>query len=42
MRIWFRKHRLIARLLWAALALAATESALLVYYLNSWLTLPLL
>lgn len=42
MRIWIRRHRLAAALLWSTLALAAAESALLVYYLNSWLTLPLL
>ena len=42
MRIWLRKHRVIAGLFWAALALAATESILALYYLDSWLTLPLL
>ena len=42
MRIGLRRHRVIAALLWAALALAATEGVLLFYYLDSWLTLPLL
>ena len=43
MRTWFRRHGVLgALLLWAALALAATESVLLLYYLSSWLTLPLL
>ena len=41
MRIWFRRRR-IAAFFWAVLALAATEGSLLLYYLNSWLTLPLL
>jgi hypothetical protein len=42
MRIWLRGHRVVAALLWATLSLAATEGVLLLYYLNSWLTLPLL
>jgi len=42
MRICLRRHRIVASLLLAALALAATESVLLLYYLDSWLTLPLL
>jgi hypothetical protein len=42
MRIWLRRHRVVAALLWAALALAGAEGVLLLYYLNSWLTLPLL
>jgi hypothetical protein len=42
MRTWFRKHRVVAVLLGTASALAAIEGILLVYYLNSWLTLPLL
>jgi hypothetical protein len=42
MRTWFRRHHVIGSLLWAAVALAATESVLILYYLNSWLTLPLL
>jgi phage shock protein PspC (stress-responsive transcriptional regulator) len=42
MRTWLRRHRIVARLLWAALVLAASEGFLLVYYLDSWLTLPLL
>jgi hypothetical protein len=40
MRTWLRRHRIIATLLWAALALAATEGILVYYYLNSWVTLP--
>ena len=42
MMIWLRKHRLTATLLWATLALAGTEGILLIYFLDSWLTLPLL
>jgi hypothetical protein len=42
MLTWLRKQRLTVTLLWAALALAATESLLLIYFLSSWLTLPLL
>jgi hypothetical protein len=41
MRIWIRKHRVVAALLVAALALAGTAGVFL-YYLDSWLTLPLL
>jgi hypothetical protein len=36
----FRKHR-IAVTLWTVAAIAAVESFLVVYYLDSWLTLPL-
>lgn len=42
MRRWFHKYRVTASLLCAALALAITEGVLLLYYLDSWLTLPLL
>jgi hypothetical protein len=42
MRVWLGRHRVAAALLWAALTLAAAEGFLLVYYLDSWLTLPLL
>jgi len=42
MRNWLRRHCVVAAVLWAALALAATEGVLLLYYLDSWLTLPLL
>lgn len=42
MRIPFLPHRVLTALLLAALALAATEGLLVLYYLNSWLTLPLL
>jgi hypothetical protein len=41
MRIWLRRHRVIAALLWAALALAGI-AGLLLYYVDSWLTLPVL
>lgn len=41
MPIWFRRHRVVAALLFAALALAGTAFVLL-YYLDSWLTLPVL
>jgi hypothetical protein len=40
MRLWLRRHRIVATLLWAALALGAIECILLFYYLNSWVTLP--
>lgn len=42
MSAWLSVRRLIEKLLWAILAMAAIESLLLAYYLNSWLTLPLL
>jgi len=42
MRNWLRRHSVVAGVLWAALVLAATECVLLLYYLDSWLTLPLL
>ena len=38
MRIWLRRHRIVAALLLAVLALAGTAGVLL-YYLDSWLTL---
>jgi hypothetical protein len=41
MQIWFRRHRVVSALLFAALALAGTAGVLL-YYVESWLTLPLL
>jgi hypothetical protein len=41
MRAWLNRHRLAAVLLGVPLALAATEGILLLYYLNSWLTLLL-
>jgi len=41
MRIWLRRHRVAGALLLAALVLAGTEGVLLLYYLSSWLTLPL-
>jgi hypothetical protein len=40
LRPWLRRHRLVAATLWAVLALGAIESILLLYYLNSWVTLP--
>jgi hypothetical protein len=40
MSLWFRRHRIVATLLWAVLALATIECILLFYYLNSWVTLP--
>jgi hypothetical protein len=42
MHIWIRTHRVAAGLLFSALTLATAEALLLLYYLNSWLTLPLL
>ena len=41
MRIWFRGHRGVSAVLFAALALAGSAGVLL-YYLDSWLTMPLL
>lgn len=41
MRIWLRRHPIIAALSLAALALAGTAGVFL-YYLDSWLTLPVL
>lgn len=37
-----RRHPVFAKLLWALLALAVGEVVLVFYYLDSWLTLPLL
>jgi hypothetical protein len=42
MRKWLQKHRIVARLLYAVLALAAVEGILLYYYLSSWANLPAL
>ena len=41
MRIWLRRHRVVAALLWAALALACT-AGLLLCYLDSLLSRSLL
>ena len=41
MRAWIHMHRVATILIEAALALAATEGVLVLYYLNDWLTLPL-
>ena len=38
----FQNHPLLTAILSAILGLAAVESVLLLYYLSSWLTLPLL
>jgi membrane protein DedA with SNARE-associated domain len=35
-------HSFLLKLLWIVLTLGAVEGALLLYYLDSWLTLPLL
>ena len=42
MSLWLRSHRILATLLWTALALAAAEGLALYYYLNSWFIMPLL
>jgi hypothetical protein len=42
MRLWLRRHRIVAALLWALLTLSAIEGGLLFYYLSSWVTLPTL
>jgi hypothetical protein len=36
------RHSVLAKFLWALLALALSEAVLVFYYLDSWLTLPLL
>ena len=36
------RHSVLTKLLWALLAIAVSEVALVFYYLDSWLTLPLL
>ena len=41
MRVWLRRHRVAAILSASVLGLALTEGLLLLYYLDSWLTLPL-
>ena len=41
MRIWARRHRVAAIVLATALGLVLTEGVLVLYYLDSWLTLPL-
>ena len=41
MQIWFRRHRVVSAVLFAAVALVGTAGVLL-YYVDSWLTLPLL
>jgi hypothetical protein len=42
MRLWLRVHPVIARLAGFALAAAVAETLLVLYYLDSWLTLPVL
>lgn len=42
MRAWLHHHRIVAGVLWAALALGTIECVLLIYFLNSWITLPTL
>jgi len=41
MRIWLRRHHVVAALLLAAMALAGTAGVYLLYFLDSWLILPL-
>ena len=41
MSTWFHRHRIVGMLVAAILGLAVIEGVLLLYYLNSWLTLPL-
>ena len=38
---WFYRHRIVGTLIATVLGLAVIEGALLLYYLSSWLTLPL-
>lgn len=42
MRLWLDNHRWLRTLLWATLAVAAGEGALVIYYLNNWFILPTL
>jgi hypothetical protein len=42
MRVWFGRHRIVAALVGTLTALVVIEAIRLAYYLNSWLTLPLL
>jgi hypothetical protein len=41
MATWFHRHRIVGTLIATVLGLAVIEGALLLYYLSSWLTLPL-
>lgn len=41
MSTWFLKHRILARVAVSILGAAVIEGLLVLYYLNSWLTLPL-
>lgn len=41
MSTWFQRHRIVGRLIATILGLAVIEGALILYYLSSWLTLPL-
>jgi hypothetical protein len=41
MNRWFRQHRMVTALIAAGAALVTAEGLLVLYYLNSWLTLPL-
>ena len=41
MSTWFYEHRIAGMLIAAVLGLAVIEGVLLLYYLSSWLTLPL-
>jgi hypothetical protein len=41
MTAWSHRHRIVGMLIATLLGLAVIEGALLLYYLSSWLTLPL-
>jgi hypothetical protein len=41
MSTWFHRHRIVGMLICTVLGLAVVEGVLLLYYLSSWLTLPL-
>jgi hypothetical protein len=41
MPTWFYQHRIAGMLIATILGLAVIEGVLLLYYLSSWLTLPL-
>jgi hypothetical protein len=41
MSTWYHRHGIVGTLIATALGLAVVEGVLLLYYLSSWLTLPL-
>jgi hypothetical protein len=41
MSTWFHRHRIVGILIAGILGLAVIEGVLFLYYLSSWLTLPI-